>query len=134
MNEKQILEIWEGWSNWIFQESLSDDQRTVAAKRLEACKNCQYKEKTKLRRIYDAITGDKKPRETGFKCGICHCPIKKKVLCFSCSCPLPEHEGKSYPHKNRWSTVTFDKNDNLIGSDNVQVTSPSENPESFLPQ
>lgn len=133
MNSDQINQIWEGWSNWLQKENLSDDQKSVAAARLQSCKACQYKQQFRINKIIDEITGRKEKAIGGFKCSICTCHLTKKVLCFSCECPLPEHRGEKYSHKKRWGKVEMDDKNNLIGGNNVYVTVSTSDPASETP-
>ena len=70
----KITSILEGWGNYLLKSLnlLSLDKKRVAYDRLLICDNC----KTRTNKICDKHKGG------------CGCPIKKLILCFSCSCKL----------------------------------------------
>lgn len=92
---KTAKQLIEGYGNLIRKGNLTEKEKQIALERLDLCAACPHKQV-----VYGIA-----------QCSICHCPLEAKVVCFSCSCPLPT---RKHPEPKRWTNFDMEKYKNLV--------------------
>lgn len=96
----KIKEIITGWKNLMNYESLLPNVKAMAERRTKICSECPHLIKSTNFKIAETIVDGisrqvKVPEITGFKCEICGCGFRAKVVAPESMCPL--RDGKDLP-------------------------------------
>lgn len=81
-----LKHVYEGWTKALGLVEVSEENKTLAKKRVAICIECPHAKEQWLKKFIDgALQRDEVG--SGIGCGICGCPINEKALVENEKCP-----------------------------------------------
>lgn len=83
---EKLKHIAEGWSKSLDLVEVSEENKKLAKKRVEACVKCPYSEEFWLKKFIDGVL-QRDVLGSGIGCSKCGCPVNEKALVIEETCP-----------------------------------------------